>query len=626
MEIGSRLTEAEIVRKLVDKIISLDNYGKELRGNRDTRKAMPFIFLDGSSGIGKTQMAFTLMCRKELKVHYLVCSSSQNNVGQAIYKRYKNVSEQFLECIRLDYEKNGGSSDFYSKSLKSCGFIVSLITGKTFFKPITVAQGAHMIDSYMGINGNNSQTIVVFLDEIPSIECHRVGYLIRMRDLFRELRLVAIFSSSISIQTYFNHTKFNERVSDGPTDWCYISPRYPKSITLSGVAFSEFKNYLFKNSRPLLSTIFENIVLENSNLDISQVLGIVGTRIHELKMKYDEDFIHSQMCLFMMGNVSSFLFFNPLENEAFDLQIKSGDLFKKGEKSWWFPSLAFPNPEEDILLLLCLLGNKGYYPISKRNTIQRVPFRKCLIQYQRLARYRRGMLDFPFTVCQDPGAELEASAAAAVSLCSHYEGLEGIDFGAFFSNLLYELECLESPSDNVLCLDDRFKGFSKITIPFLSSPSFKWPESLLKFKYNFGNLWRSLRHERVDFRTDCFPVKGENRFLSGECKNWKTEIPLAELEYLLDRVPLKSAIHFVFVRYMQRKYYTQTERVKSFESFAKGKPHIQNKLILCFDYDTKELAPIPGIPMDNLSMVDGLVLFIRIAPARTLPNKKQKVN
>jgi hypothetical protein len=242
-----------------------------------------------------------------------------------------------------------------------------------------------------------------------------------------------------------------------------------------------------------------------------------------------------------------------------------------------------------------------------------------------MQKYRRGSLIFPVHN-YDPSPELEALAAAAISLCSHYEGLDGIEFGAFFSNLLYELQCLESPSDNFVCLDGRFKEFSKIIIPFLSAPSFKWPESLLKFNYNFGNLWRSLRHERVDFRTDCFLVNGENRYLSGECKEWKTEIPLSGLEYLLDRVPLDSAIHFVFVKYMQRKYYTHTERGKSFDSFATDKPHIQNKLILCFDYDSKELASILGIPMDNLSMVDGLVLFIRIAPARTLPIKKQKVN
>ena len=612
-----------MTQNLLNRINSLDNHGKEL-SKVGSKEALPFIFLDGSSGMGKTQTAFTLMCIEDLKVHYFVCSKSNDNdsTEQNIYKRYTDVSHQFLECIDLDYKTKGNIDSHLSNT---CGFVVSLITGRDVFEPMTLSDGSKAINSHL--QENRSEKNIVFLDEFPPV--HKNTDLLRwMRNLFRKLHLVTICCSTSSSAANLIRASVNSRDSNTRSDWCYIYPRFPKVLSLCAISISPFGKYLFNNSRPLFSSIFEEQSFDNPQMDISQILGYVGTEIHGLKKKFNEAFAHGQICLLLAiyhivfekdgnkndasGVFSNSHFANLLEDDEFLLQLKSASLFKKGARKGWSPHLSFPSPNEDILLFLCLMGNKGYYPICKSGTTDRIPFRKSLNFIKRLGKLQRGTLNLRYEnpeVPHNTGLELEAMSTAIISLCSHYEGLHGIEFGTFLSHVLYELELLESLKD-VSCQIKGFKLFSKIVIPFLSAPSVPWPKELFSFDYNFCNLRRTLNAERIDFSTSTFIFENEPRILSGECKDWKKNIPVEEFENILVRIPRNSVIHLVFARNMSEQYYGPRSQGKTFESFVKNITYLENKLILWFDQNTEELAPIPGVPMKNVSKFDGLVLFI----------------
>lgn len=634
MSTGSKLKDSEIVRDVVDIIQLLDGQGKEL-SKQKSEIPIPFMFLDGSSGMGKTQMAFTLMSREDLRVHYLVCCDLDLR-GQPIYRRYDNLSSQFLQCIRSDCDNSDFSSRYYRNfESEACGFIVSLITQKPVFKPMTVAKGTEMINSYLENSGQNAKPTVMFLDEFPHLNSANLKMLRWMRNLCRILHLVTICSSTSSSAANLIRASSSSRDTHIPKDWCYVLPRFPKVLDASKGDFSEFENYLFNNSRPLFSTIFEEKFLEEPTLDISQVLGSVGVQIHDLKKKFGDDFAHGQICLLLAmfhmvsktdekesaGVFSNSHFANLVEDKPFVLQIKSNSTYKRGSKQNWIPCLSFPHPKEDILLFLCLIGNKGYYPICKPNSsFDRIPFLTSLKEIKSAglleSRAKRMQFENP-DVRFSSGLEWEASSTAIVSLCSHYDGLNGIEFGKFISHVLYELECLDSSSTILQCRNESYNVFSSIMIPFLSVPSVPWPEELLEFnsKYNFRNLRRSLNKDRVDFMTDSFySLNGKELILSGECKDWNSGIERSDLEDILVRIPQNSVIHLVFLKQMKKEYYGSKSRGKTFKSFVKGKSHLKNKLILRFDHESKDLVPIPGIPMDKSQSFDGLVLFITIDP------------
>ena len=631
MKIGSQLVKDENTQNLVNGIKIWDDkrtYYFESDYN------FPFIFLHGSSGMGKTQMAFTLMNRKDLIVYYFVCS----NLGKTenpIHKRYHKMSAQFLQCVQTDLDNPNFSLDYASGH--TFGFIVSLITGKNRFKPMTLTESSKIIYNYLKENGPDSPKIVMFLDDFPQREAENLNYLRFMRNVFRYLNVVAIFSSNSSSGANLIKISFSRNCSVRK-DWCQVFSKFPKVLNLFPDTFTKFQSYLLNNSRPLISGIFEQTLKADSSLDISQVLGSVGTKIHQLKMNYKQRFAFGQICLLLgiknivcnvysLNMVSRSHFANLAEDAPSMLEMGCDCICKICGMCTWSPSLSFPNPKEDIILFLCLMGNKGYFPICEPNTTNRIPFKQSFMDIKEIRNSEMrsnyfldsnewGDLDMRF---EDPQGfyctrlELEVITTAILSLCSHYEGLDGIEFGAFLSNILYELECLESSSFSLSCLDNRYENFSKMVIPFLSAPSVPWPEELLDYNYNFCNLKRTLIQDRISFQTDPFPFDKEKRILSGECAYKSASITFKDIKEILARVPKNSVIHLVFTRQISKD--GPKNRWKEFKLCVKRNPHLANKLILKFDPKNKELVSIPSLPMDKLLKVDGLVIFICIDPS-----------
>ena len=97
----------------------------------------PFIFVAGSSGTGKTQMAFLLlhtMGDESKDLFYFVASDLTVGESQPIYKYHMNMSQTFLECAQADSQLLQDAildcSVLKSKSLFLFGLMDALLSGK----------------------------------------------------------------------------------------------------------------------------------------------------------------------------------------------------------------------------------------------------------------------------------------------------------------------------------------------------------------------------------------------------------------------------------------------------------------------------------------------------------------
>jgi hypothetical protein len=86
-----------------DAVISLREVIKILRPAQNPAYPLPFCFLEGSSGLGKTQMALTLMGTTKQRVFYLLANLLSES-SQQVYQAFRRPSDFLIECVRKDLD------------------------------------------------------------------------------------------------------------------------------------------------------------------------------------------------------------------------------------------------------------------------------------------------------------------------------------------------------------------------------------------------------------------------------------------------------------------------------------------------------------------------------------------
>ncbi|ETO84621.1 hypothetical protein F444_01495 [Phytophthora nicotianae P1976] len=66
----------------------------------------PFIVLESSVGMGRTQMAFNLMARDDVDVFYIICGRKKDDVLNG----FRNISHAFMRCVKKDLPCVGDGS------------------------------------------------------------------------------------------------------------------------------------------------------------------------------------------------------------------------------------------------------------------------------------------------------------------------------------------------------------------------------------------------------------------------------------------------------------------------------------------------------------------------------------
>ena len=573
---GEKLKSHPIVCELLDLV-------KKVENARSSELYIPFIFIDGSSGVGKTQMAFNLMAAGR-DVQFIPCV--EDWLGeQPIYECYSAYSDLFFQCIESDKSKilyPNKKNAFtrllipYDLPLATYGFIMALLSKD--HKYVGEATKKDVLKKL-----NEIEKPIIFLDEFPLITAGRnnvsnVEELRFMRNIFRSLKIVVILSSTNTSACNLLTSSSSSRVAEKYL-WCYVLPQScPYQLTQKLPKKFRFLKQALLSSRPLFSRklmeLISGINGSDSGLSIAKLmdrlmrdlaLSIKGVK----RIKNDNSgfFLNGQVALFLsasfidtsteINDENSLLihrhFANLSEVNPFALYLEGGDL-KTDDLKIWRPTVMF-SLRDDILLFLSLMGGYQNYAIEEKAT--RIPFVTALDKLLKKFNAGKILLSNSRQSSKD-GLKLESLLSGAIVLASHANGFEGISIPRLLGELCYELKLSQSPA-TLIDLPQEFFDILNTNIPFLGPPNQTWPEYIKNKGLVLGECERPGNSSMIDFK-----MSGGS--LTGECKDYGCTLNISTIQQILHRVPSDCRAHLVLTNTLQNSYYQHEKHEKSLNS------------------------------------------------------------
>ena len=140
----------------------------------ESTSSMPFIFVNASSGYGKTQMTFNLL-KTGRTVHFIPCIEMETRT-QSIYRCFGLFADIFLTCIEwdmqiLDKKRCLYECDSFSYilleyvKLSIYGFILALLSDDKCYRGPALRRD--VIKALHSLGPSNHP--VIFLDEFPRL-------------------------------------------------------------------------------------------------------------------------------------------------------------------------------------------------------------------------------------------------------------------------------------------------------------------------------------------------------------------------------------------------------------------------------------------------------------------------
>ena len=370
---------------------------------------MPFVFLEGSSGIGKTQMAMTLLSIFDSQEIFYMLAATKLVHMQDIYVYYVSITNLFIACTRKDYDalRIHGDPDLFScevlilQRLHLFGFICALVEGKygVINRAEISAKSANDVLDAMEKAGMKEKRPVTILDEYnyytsglkEDISSQRVtnnaSWLRLGRNVFRSVGFVVVATGTearaANIMTLGEISRDeDERI------WCYIYSDFPpiKESCLDQEALQSLDNScraVILNSRPWFAILALKAVATKQVYEIDNILTEVFDYAVRAKMfkKYEHSLL-GQLILplnvaYNIQRSGAIPSGTPLVHRHFArlytagkqcmLLTNKGQL--QGENDDWIPQTVFPQPHEDALLHLAFMGTRDRNPIfNTRNS------------------------------------------------------------------------------------------------------------------------------------------------------------------------------------------------------------------------------------------------------------------
>ncbi|ORY23452.1 hypothetical protein BCR33DRAFT_728062 [Rhizoclosmatium globosum] len=551
------------------------------------KNSIPFVVLETSSGIGKTQTAFTLM--STFKVAYVACIPSSDTSQQKIYSAFGNRTVLYMSCVREDiqnypfYHQEVSIQILISQSgslkLSTYAFICALLTGdQSSLAAITRDQALKKLNGKRG---------VFFMDEFPvhnprAQDAEAVKFRLRfMRTVVGALGLVGILSSThSSAMNMFIHGNEASRGGGGPPKlWCYVVPRFPPFEVPSGTDIPDWLRLILENSRPWFSHIalqhYHEYYRGNTSVPdyLDQLFCFLWKEARRSKKFGQAAYTHGQVCLLLSVNHVQYETQNPEFNviekhfaqldrlEMFPLYL-SDDGLQNLDETLWIHRVIFPTAEIDLLLHLVFLGGKGY----------RTFVSTFLEAVQATKNHQTFALSFKNSnVKTNDGLEAEASRFGAVVLASRANGLHGSSFDQWISFFMQELGMVQLGSQ--LKVPDKIAVLLKgIQVPYLGAPNVSWPKNLpCEWSRFLGEFSRSLNNDRIDGS-----IGSDITF---EVKDWSTSFGTPNLEDALKRKPLDSTAHIILVNKVVNGFYS-TKKAAGYSAFVKQHQNLLGKTFL----------------------------------------------
>lgn len=538
-------------------------------------KPLPFILIDGPSGVGKTQTAFAL----RRKVEYLVLSPPGDG-GQHIYAAFEGKSKCFRDAVRLDLLAIG--EDGYSTtslSVFNCPLysaaIVANILGKDCTTPFSIP------DLRSVVRGLGESLLPVFvLDETPVATGENKKFVAFARNLFRVVGLVVVMMGTDSSVANMVQNA-GSRGSTETVPWAHLFvdlPRYLRSAHVDeskeagggppvnaddlNTEADEVRAYVLAEmttARPLFVTLMFDYLTHTSAPTWDGISAFVWERLGKKK---SPGWWRGQVCMFypayhaaeMTGHaatqsfVTSHLAYLERPNvhfpSPFKLVLKNSDICFEDQP--WLPRCLYPTMEVESILYLALMGGAhGRRPFENGKT-SRVAIDNVI------KLMKTSDIDDANPVASSrSGNYLEGIGMTAMCVASHIEGCGGVNIVPFLEALCVELSTKysSSPSSN---LGDLVAGVlpGGLKVPYLFPLAIAGRLQTLK-NANFGVICRPQNAAMVDFVV----VDG---FLYGECKNLGC-FALATLKKVLLRVKPVSKVHVVVCESLQDSYFNKED-------------------------------------------------------------------
>jgi hypothetical protein len=605
-----------------------------------------FFLIDGPSGVGKTQLPFT-MHALQINVCHLMITMVSSNL-QMIYSPLEQNSILFGKVLKADLtnlpedeDLDVGTLSISPLELWTVGFLFEIL-GELSYTKWTVSA----LNSYVK-RCVPSTLPIFFLDEVRADKIN--GRRLRFaRNLLKAAGLVPVLMGTNSNAANFVDSASHSRGE--PRLWCKVITRLPpvseatlrilgarrtvdklRSINPSLSSIVEFLEQQIHTSHPLFVEYFvraaESLTEpESAVLFLDDAFQAMAKLAHRAKPQLRKpQGLRGQYLIHIVGHTekqgpnepfdglwlekpaylvaSHFAF---LDDEDCDLYLNDKKLFKDSsqfEDSYsWAPTSHFKHPSQDAFLYLMLGGGKGDFPVpfSKDGVryTTRQTFNHLLREAHDQGRLIRGPHHMNSVAKSRSGDALEALAAVALEIASHRGGTAGIELKDFICELATELlTCYQQlswkagqPDSALAVVDWRRK------VPFLSPANGPWPETLgFVDGALFGDLTRAKNAQHIDLeiRTLLPPTSEARPDITGECKNYNGVIGLDVLKMILRRLNEKQSwLHLVICTKVRDTYFKSS----SWAEFKATERLVEMSILKVTVQETKlSLAPLfPG--------------------------------
>eukprot|EP00474_Spongospora_subterranea_P006270 CRZ06728.1 hypothetical protein [Spongospora subterranea] len=623
-EIATKLSDDDSVKRLITLIQKVESC--------PATPNPPFIFLEGSSGVGKTQMAFNVMnaLTTERFILYLVATPCSEN-AQDIYKMFSAPSDLFIECVAKDLINYSivTPEHLFNSKLYTFGFIEEFVRqgygGTADIQKRTRTEIQHIV---------GSRSLLIILDEFVSLDDATSNRARFMRNVFRCLMMPVILLGTDSRAANLRLIQDHSSVSgSSPRDWCFVYGKFPTvKATLVGLPANSdtFLKSLLLHSRPRFCQYAAEFVRSNPSSVVNasyvdSLLDATFARIVADKNVFNEEFGRlGQLRLFLNASYG-FKDVRSSDNDVKAQLIHRHFAQLDGPQDFtidscgnvggvkWIPSSVFPPMMEDLLLYLTMMGGPNRPAFQKLNV--RVPYFTFLGACMKTNKTNSVRIVFDnASQSANDGPFLEAIMVTSIIVASHSGGLSGVSLKRFIESVSYELipdkqyqfsshpqPIVHAHADPAQQVD--LSHLSEFTVPFLSPSNLAWPTFLHNLpNANFSNIYRTRNVERLDFSTDCF--------ITGEAKNYRSPISQKVMIQIFQRIPHDSVLHVVFVRKLQESYFCRSSS-PTFESMFGPESKANTCTIGRVDNvsETPFLSPIVGLPHSNPSAQCSVLFF-----------------
>lgn len=548
----------------------------------------PFVFLDGSSGMGKTQTAFNLINYYEStssrKVLYLVCSEMSGS-SQDIYSVFRLRSACFQACVDKDLNFIGSTEidRIRVSSLYTFGFFKMWLDGAE--ESTTIAPR-----TFKDIVFDHSSPPLVILDEFLPHSPEVSSKLRFMRNVFRALKCVVLIMGTES-RAYNLISAVEQSRSGKAQRWCTVFAKFPAPkfskqdwLSLGPRGDLELLRHVVNNSRPWFARLLLQLCSE-SHLSYDDLFAKIGSEIIDQKALKSGLGLRGQVCLFLNKyfdgkedhRVMVHRHFANLREQDQKV-ILDNKLEVEGTGQTWKLQSSFPILEKDVLLYLCLTDLPGCPAFSGKS------FSTAYRQVEMDAGTKKLVNENAAQKSND-GNELEALVAGSAIVASHADGVSGTAFPRFFSKFIAHLTEAELSEK---CYDIPEK-LVDLRVPFSAPPNQTWPSWLVgRSGFYLGSYHRLRNMEMIDGRLE----DTDNRsIMTFETKHHSSDIQLETMRDILRRLPDYSTLHIVVSETMQKRYFTGKS---AWDTFVQQVPHVQDWR--CLKLEQEKFVRIEGIP------------------------------